>query len=412
MTVPGRAALYLMVALSAAAIESQFFRIAYGAIAPDLIRDLALSPAMLAWAGSAFFLALLAGQIPVGIAFDRLGVRVTITALTVLAAAGALWQAGARDAAEMFAARFLIGLGCAGNMMGAVVLCGRWFPPDRFATMLSRVFAAASIGSLFAATPLAALSEWIGWRGAFVLAAAFALAIGALFWLLARDDPPGAASGRTTRTESLGDIISGLIQVWRSPGLGHVMAIHFVAYAAMIAVLGFWATPYLADIHGMTAVERGNVMLAMAVAQIVGTIVFGPLDRIFNTRKWVVVGGALLTMATLLALAAIAAPPAWLAVTLLVGVCLFSTYSVAIVAHGRALFPPHLVGRGATTVNIAQVSGSVALPVLAGNVIGWVSGDGPRTEWAYRLAFAVLAACLALGLMVYLRARDIKPRDV
>jgi hypothetical protein len=41
-----------------------------------------------------------------------------------------------------------------------------------------------------------------------------------------------------------------------------------------------------------------------------------------------------------------------------------------------------------------------------------VSGDGPRSEGAYRAAFAALAACLALGLAIYLFAKDIKPRKV
>src|SRR3546814_16513572 len=92
---------------------------------------------------------------------------------------------------------------------------------------------------------------------------------------------------------------------------------HCFAYASMVTVLGLWAGPYLYDVYGMGAVARGNVLLWMGVAQIAGIFCVGPLDRLFNTRKGVVVVGALSTIVVLVELAAIQRPPAGMAAALL-----------------------------------------------------------------------------------------------
>ncbi|MEN9315913.1 MAG: hypothetical protein RIS35_2306, partial [Pseudomonadota bacterium] len=55
----------LLVGLALITIVSQFFRSSLGVIAPDLIRDLSLSPQTLGLAGGIFFFALGCSQIPV-----------------------------------------------------------------------------------------------------------------------------------------------------------------------------------------------------------------------------------------------------------------------------------------------------------------------------------------------------------
>jgi hypothetical protein len=97
-------------------------------------------------------------------------------------------------------------------------------------------------------------------------------------------------------------------------------------------------------------------------------------------------------------------PPLWAGIGLLTLVCVLSCYPVVVVAHGRSLFPDHLVGRGATTVNLAQTLGCAALPALT----GWVVAASPGNAWP--LAFGTLAVALALGLLGYLASRDAPPR--
>src|SRR3954464_2282777 len=103
----------LLALLIAVTCLSQFYRVSNSVIAPELARDLDLSARQLGWAGSAFFFALFAVQIPVGMWFDRFGARRTVAALSLLAMAGSLWIARAADATDLIAGRTIVGIGCA-----------------------------------------------------------------------------------------------------------------------------------------------------------------------------------------------------------------------------------------------------------------------------------------------------------
>ena len=87
---------------------SQFYRVSNSVIAPELTRELGLTARQLGWAGSAFFAALLALQLPVGMWFDRYGARRTVAILSLFAMAGAVLLARATSAESMIAARALV----------------------------------------------------------------------------------------------------------------------------------------------------------------------------------------------------------------------------------------------------------------------------------------------------------------
>jgi MFS family permease len=115
-------------------------------------------------------------------------------------------------------------------------------------------------------------------------------------------------------------------------------------------------------------------------------------------------------MLVLLALAAHPHPPTALAIVLLVVLCMTSSYGVAVVTHARTFYPDHLVGRGATTANMAQLFGCAMVPVVTGFIPSYfpktVAGYSPV---AYQWIFATIAASLAAGLLIYTTARDVKP---
>ncbi len=58
---------------------------------------------------------------------------------------------------------------------------------------------------------------------------------------------------------------------------------------------GLWAGPYFTAVHELEPVARGNALLVMAAAMSAGAILYGPLDRLLGTRKWIVFGGVSLT---------------------------------------------------------------------------------------------------------------------
>lgn len=402
-------AVRVLATLCAVYIISQFYRSSTAVIAPDLVRDMGFSVESLGLLTGTFFLAFGLTQIPLGVMLDRFGPRRTITGMLFFAVAGALVFAAAESPAMLTFARALMGVGCAAVFMGSVVVCARWFPPDRLATTASIVLAVGGMGNLLSATPLAFASAQIGWRGAFVGMAGITALLAVAVFLLVRDAPPGHPF-HARKHETLGAVLIGLGEVFRNKRLPYLSIMAFVAYPSMAAILTLWAGPYLAHIHGLDGVARGNVLALTATAMILGNLFYGPLDHRLDTRKGVAMGGALATAAVLTALAAIPAPPLWLAVTLLALLGFFGSYSVMVMAHGRASYPEHLVGRAVTVVNFVNFTGVAVMQAITGFIIGALStGTGPTPEIAYRAVFGFLAATVIIALLFYRRIGDSKP---
>lgn len=410
---PARVVAFLVVMLALTTTLSQFFRTALAVIAPELIRDLNLTSQMLGLSNGAFFASLLVAQMAVGILFDRIGVRATVSGVSVFMVAGALMHTFATTGPMFVAARLVTGLGCAASFMGTLILVTRWFPREKWATALSWVFSLSQLGILFAGSPLALMTAAIGWRQSFAIMSVVSAVTGALFWVLVRDRPPGFAEPPPTSDAAVAreaGPLEGIGLVLRLPGVLPVFALFGVAYAAVVTVSGLWAGPYLKDVHGLDLAARGHVLTAMAVMQMVALLLYGPLDRLFNTRKWIVVAGASATMATLCALALSSAPPLWLSFALLMLMSGFCCYNPILLAHMRSHFPDYLAGRGATTGNIAQLLGSAALPILTGYVPPLFAATSGFAPEAYRLIFAVLALTLGIGLAIYVAlSKDVKP---
>src|SRR5215813_8345387 len=68
-----------------------------------------------------------------------------------------------------------------------------------------------------------------------------------------------------------------------------------------------------------------------------------------------------------------------------------SAYGPVLVAHGKALFSPHQVGRGLTVLNMGTMGGTFLAQAVSGFVIGMfpTGPDGAYELAAYRLVFAL-----------------------
>jgi predicted MFS family arabinose efflux permease len=392
-----------LVVLVAAYELSQFYRSFLAVIAPELARDLALTAADLGRMQAAWSLAFALAQIPVGWALDKLGPRVTVSASMLAAVAGAVLFGAAAGPGSMVAAMALIGLGCSAIFMGALVVVGRLYPPERFAAIASMIVGIGSAGNLFAATPLAALTAWAGWRGTMTLIGVATLGSALAVWLVVRD-PPRAEGARAGAGG-----LSEFLDVLRLRALWPIFPIALVSYAVVLALRGLWVGPYFADVHGLDPVARGNAVTAMVAAMTLGAFAYGPLDRWFGTRKWVVVGGAGLTILPLALLWANPAGGVVFAAGMLAMIGGFGHSYGVLMAHARAFVPDHLLGRGITLMNLLFIGGVALLQVGSGILVDRMRGAGAPPAEIYQGLFGAFALILGLSVAVYLAARDAPP---
>lgn len=397
--------------LCAGFLASQFYRVSNAVIAPELMRSLAISAEAMGVITGAFFLSFAAAQLPAGVVLDRFGPRRTMAGLFLLAVTGSAVFAMADGATGLAVGRGLMGLGCAAGLMGSLVAIARWFPPGRFARLSSLLYTLGGAGFLLATTPLAAVSEWIGWRGAFWLMAAVTAALAILLYAVVRDTPPGKTESERT-PETPGEIWHGLAAVMTNRQLWYICAIQFVNYGTVLAVAGLWAGPYLNDVHGLDGVAHGNVLLVLNVAMLVGVMTYTAVERWINSRKWAIGGGAILSILLLLILALSPGIGLWPAAVLLVLFGLASAYIMLIHAHARAVLPDHLVGRGLTLQNLAVFLGVFVIQSVSGFIVGGFTETGAAApEAAYRWVFGFLALVTLAALAIYLRADDVPTRE-
>jgi predicted MFS family arabinose efflux permease len=374
------------------------------------MHDLQIGPQALGALTGAFFFGFSAMQIPCGFFFDRYGPRRTVSGMLMLAVAGAALFTVAPSWPALLTGRALMGAGFGVMLIGSMVVISRWFPPDRFSTLSGFVLSIGLLGNLLATTPLAWATELIGWRGVFGLMVGFTAIAALAVWLIVRDAPPGHPF-LERRTETAMEMLRGLGEVLRNPQLKFILALNFCNYACTFTVQGLWGGPFLREVHGLSRIESGNVLLSAVIAYQIGMLVFGPSDRLFDTRKWIAVAGTLMIAMILGTLAAWGQAPLWLAVAAIVGIGFLSASSTMVMTHGRGIFPDRLIGRGMATMNTSVMLGVACMQTLSGLILGAFTPlpDGARSEEAYRTLFGFMCGVLIVAVTIYSRAADIRP---
>jgi predicted MFS family arabinose efflux permease len=405
-----RRGLVIVMTLATAYMASHFFRASNVTIGLDLMRDLAIGPEALGALTGAFFFGFSAMQIPCGFFFDRFGPRLTVAGMLVVATLGGIIFTTATTWPVLLSGRVLLGCGFGVMLIGSMVVISRWFPPDRFSTLTAVVLSVGLLGNLIATTPLAWAAQETGWRAVFGVAVLFTALAAIAVWLVVRDAPPGHPF-HDRAPESPREMLQGLMEVFGNRRLWPILALNFCSYACTFTVQGLWGGPFLREVHGLSPIQAGNVLLAAVVAYQCGMLSFGPLDRVFDTRKWIAVAGNLTIVLLLATLAIPAAPPVWLPVAAIVAIGFFSAASTMVLTHARGIFPDRLIGRGIATSNTAVMFGVACMQTLSGMIVGAFEplADGGRTETAYRALFTTLTIVLIVAVAIYSRSQDVKP---
>ena len=265
-------------------------------------------------------------------------------------------------------------------------------------------------GLLLSATPFAWASTVIGWRETLGFVGLGAAILSVIVWFVARDRPPGAPVAEPV-PETLRQTIRGLGHILADRRLYGLAAVASISVGSFLTTRALWTGPYLNDVFELDLIGRGNVILALSAAWLVSALFFGPLDRLFDTRRGVVSGGAI-GMAVMFALLTINNSDSIVLVTgLLILLGLSSAFTAPIFAHARALFPDTHTGRAVTAINLFIWGGVFLVQVATGAIVNAFPADalGRSPVAAYQAMFATLAVALLIAVLVYRRTEDVPP---
>ncbi len=392
-------------------ICSQFYRVSNAIIAPQLQRDLDLSPESLGFLTALFFYTFALVQLPLGPCLDRIGARRSMAALTIVGSVGAWIFASAKGLEGAALGRVLLGAGMAANLMGSMKLFTTWFSPREFATLSGLIIALGTIGNMAAATPLALLVETVGWRWSFAIIGVLTALLAIVFYAFVREGPYGTVQDRKEDTFSIFEMARTLLgrrDYWI------ISLSTFLRYGIFVAIQGLWVGPYLMEVVGLSAVQAGNLLLILNVGLIIGSPLSGWIsDRVLSSRKKVVMAGLVGMGLSLLVLAM-----GWASgnSSLLAGVLftfgLSAGAGIVMYAHIKELMPKAMTGVALTGVNLFTMLGGGFFLHFMGWVLEQSGGRQTLPPEAYRTTFLLGVGGIMSAFCLYLFTKEETPTSL
>ncbi|MBN2233184.1 MAG: MFS transporter [Deltaproteobacteria bacterium] len=417
---------------------SYFFRCSTAVIAPDLGRDFGIGPEALGLLSSMYFYPFALAQFPLGPALDRVGPRTVGCVMGLLAAAGAMIFAIAPTFPLALLGRGLIGLGVSVAYMGTLKIIAHWFERDEFAMMSALAMAIGNIGALTATAPLALAAGLMGWRATFVVLGVLTVLSALAIRYRVRNYPPdripesaampgsdsGAEStpapravpsrtgnespvpGAADNRPTVGDAFR---RVLGSRTFWGVAVFEFFWFGSFIGIQGLWGGPYLMDVFGFTSARAGAMLGMIAIGFIVGGPVLGRLsDRVFHTRKGVVIGGMavyVMVLAVLVTLRRLPHPGFFYPLFFLFGFA--GSSGIIGYAHIKEVFPLSISATVMTNINFFAIAGAAVVQHLMGFIIErFEPTAGVYPFAAYRAAFLFCLVGMIIAVGVYSRTRE------
>jgi len=387
---------------------SQFYRVSNAVIAPQLLNDLLIDTRGLGLLSASFFYAFALTQIPIGLLLDKIGPRSMMTTLSAMGIFGAIIFSWAESMTLGVIGRVLLGVGMACNLMGTYKLLTLWFSPKAFATLAGIVVALGTAGNMVATTPLVVLVNQMGWRSSFQLIAAINLVLIFLFYFIVRDRPPQGDSDSPVTSLNTRQAFANIQKLFKQKDYWIISFATFARYGIFAAFQALWAGPYLMEVMGYSALTTGNLILLLNVGMILGAPCWGTLsDRLFNTRKWIIIAGTIAIVLTIVILALIPPGTALSVVSLLFfGLGFFNATGLLMYPHIKELMPLEMSGTAMTGINFFTMIGPAVFLQGLGILMQTLYPDASRGPEAFNAAFMVCIISLLLVLVSYFFTRE------
>ena len=384
-----------IVLLCLAYVISQFFRNFLAVLSEQLHLDIGATSDDLAFAMGLWFLTFSLMQIPVGTALDKVGPKLTSSVIFLLGGAGgSVIFALATTPLHITISMGLIGIGCSPVLMGSYYIFARMYDPKFFASLAAIMIGVGSFGNLAGAAPLAFATDLFGWRSTMLALALISLIIAVGLFLFVENPKISEDINR-----------GSFLDLLKSRTLWFIFPLVLIHYAPVAGIRGLWIGPYINDTFG----GDGNLAFAttaMSLSMIAGTFAYGPMDRIFGTRKWIIFIGSSICLASIVSLALVEQITFGVSVSLFCILGFFGMSYPLMIAHGRSFSPEHLTGRCVTLLNMFAIGGAGLFQILSGRIFRFTFETQGSSSVAYTSIFLFYAASLFIGLVLYLKAQD------
>jgi sugar phosphate permease len=385
-----------------------FHRLCPAVVAEDMRQDLSAGGGLLGLLGSAYFYPYALMQLPAGLLSDSWGPRKTISLFFAVAFGGSVVLGMAPNVYAAIVGRTIVGVGVAMLFVPTLKVLAEWFRVKEFAMMTGILMAMGGIGSYSAATPLAYISNWIGWRQSFMLVGIFTLVLGVLVWAFVRDRPadkgwPALTEPSEPAPDSI-PLMQGVKMVLSQPLFWPLSSWFFFTCAIFFSFIGLWGGPYLMQIYGLSKAQAGHVLSMAAIGMIVGSPLLSYCsNNLFKARKPVLIlTSVLIWLITGTLYFIFQGVPVVLLYLICFGIGIFAGAAVTIgFTTNKELFPVSIAGTATGLVNFFPFLGGAVFQVVLGTVLDsqGLTASGGFAIAGFKYSFLVLFICALTALI-------------
>ncbi|MDR1043620.1 MAG: MFS transporter [Candidatus Adiutrix sp.] len=414
---------------------------------PDLERSLGLSAVLLGWVPLSQFMAMAAVAAPGAKLADIWGRRRTTIISLLLAIAGLVLSALAREPVSLFVGRVLTGLGLAVVFTNLTAMATSVHPPEMRGRVLGYTVSSVYVGLSLGPLTCGYLVGWFGWRAVFWLSVAGFLPP-LIICLMVRVEQRPARGEKLDRLGSLWWLLAiaalffgltNITQFWTAGGLrlplgalmmllGLIFSVAYVvhslkspnpvldmrlflesrrfAFSSLAAFISYSASTgaglllslYLQYTRAYPAATAGLILMIQPAFQALITPFTGRLSDRLDAGLMASAGMGVLCLALLvLALALTPETPlsVFAAILMLLGLG-FATFAAP---NSNAIIgaaPPSRVGQAAGTITATRLCGQVSSIALTTLVFSQVIGPGRITPDKYPDFMAAATVCFSI----------------
>lgn len=223
-------------------------------------------------------------QLPVGLIYDKFGVRVVLSAACLIAVAGLSVFVSSDNYAMAGVGRLLIGFGCAFAYIGALKLASIWLPPERFATVAGITTAAGMASGAIAQKYLTHVVEAIGYKHALHSFLLTGVILSVLLIVLVRNKPK--TNGLEQNASHQGGVMNkqqlfaAMKLLFTSRQTWLIGIVGCLLYLPSSVFLDTWGIPYLRTVYNL-APEQASTITGFTFY---GWIVAGPIIGMISDR--------------------------------------------------------------------------------------------------------------------------------
>ncbi len=408
-TLPRRTAVMVFLAFACAYFLSALIRAITATLSPVLTQEFSLSARDLGLLAGGYFLGFAATQLPLGSWLDRFGPKKVILWFLSVAVIGCAAFAQANSFYSLLLARILSGIGVSACLMAPLTGYRRWFSAASQLRSNSWMLMTGSMGMVAATLPVQWLMPFYGWRPLFWALAALLLL--AMLLIAARvptweTRPPSSVPTNPTASANS----PGYAEVWRHAYFRKLAPLGVFIYGGLVGIQTLWATPWMIQVAGWTALQAASGMFWINVAMLIAFWTWGMLSPWLTHRGYgadrLIRNGIPLSFFILATIIIAGSAIGIWAGALFALYCVSCTF-VALTQPAVAMaFAPTLAGRALSAYNLLIFSGVFVVQWGIGLIVDAMMTLGYTPERAFQTAMTVYLLCCVLSYAYFLMAKS------